>query len=147
MLACRICRIPMEAPQGCQICNPIRNNLIAVGENEEDKPSLAGVAQEVVSDIKLRLKLIRAEEPTVDNERRLLGLANTAAKVLESARKLQADGIDAVAAMSFTERTDLFLTWYTNLPPAYRGSVREKLAEYEVDIAKPVEQETKESQN
>ena len=70
-------------------------------------------------------------------EKRALAVANTVAKVLESARKLRADGTAAVEAMSFQERKELFVTWYTDLAPAYRNAVREAFSAYEAEIAKP----------
>ena len=141
MLGCRMCRVPLTATVGCVVCDPMRRNLVVVGEDEEDRPSLSGVASDTVAVLRERLKHVRdelAKMPTSSVvEKRALAVANTVAKVLESARKLRADGTAAVEAMSFQERKELFVTWYTDLAPAYRNAVREAFSAYEAEIAKP----------
>lgn len=142
MLACRMCRVPMTALVGCSVCDVWRGQLVVVGEDEEDRPSLAGTAAEMVSILRAQTKHVKGElernRASALQEKRALQLANTMAKLLESARKLQADGTAAVAAMSFQERKELFVQWYTDLAPAYRNAVREAFAQYEVDVAKPL---------
>lgn len=141
MLGCRMCRVPLTATVGCAVCDPMRRNLVVVGDDEEDRPSLSGTASETVAVLRERLKQVRGElekNPSSSlTEKRALAIANTVAKVLESARKLQADGTAAVNAMSFQERKELFVTWYTDLAPAYRNAVREAFAAYEAEISKP----------
>lgn len=141
MMGCRLCRVPITAAVGCSVCDPMRRNLVVVGEDEEDRPSLSGTASETVAGLRERLKQVRGELEKVPTstlaEKRFLAIANAVAKVLESARKLQADGRAAVEAMSFQERKELFVTWYTDLAPAYRNAVREAFAAYEAEISKP----------
>lgn len=142
MLACRICRVSLAAPLGCDVCNTVRQNLVAIGESEDDRPSLSGVGAEVVSDLRLLLKNNRAKlkaDPEDDAAAdRLLALGNTLSKVLESARKLQSDGVTAVANMAFSERAALFINWVTSLPPAHRAALKEQLDKFEAEIAQPV---------
>lgn len=142
MLGCRMCRINITAAVGCAVCDPFRANLVVIGEDEQDRPSLSGTASEVVALLRGQMKPIRAELEKNPNaalaEKRALAVGNTLAKVLESARKLQADGKAAVEAMSFQERKELFVTWYTDLAPQYRNAVREAFAAYEAEIARPV---------
>ncbi len=142
MLACRACRIPISASHGCQICETVRRNLVVVGEDDEDRPSLSGTAAELVAvlrdqtrNVRERLKL---NPLSMTDEKRALSLGNTLAKVLESSRKLMQDGKDAVENLSFQERAELFVGWVVSLPPAYRQNVRERLAEYEVEVSKPL---------
>lgn len=138
-LACRNCRIPLAAQGGCAICEPVKKHLVAVDEDEDARPSLSEVGAGVVADLnyarKVATKLMRDDkaEPKVRLEAtaRILKIGNTAAKVLEAARKLQTDGLSAVKAMSFVERAKLFIEWYTDLPPPYRAQLRAKMDEYE----------------
>lgn len=142
MLGCRMCRVNITAAVGCAVCDPFRSMLVVIGEDEQDRPSLSGTASEVVAMLRGQMKPIRAELEKNPNatlaEKRALAIGNTLAKVLESARKLQADGKAAVEAMSFQERKELFVTWYTDLAPQYRNAVREAFAAYEAEIARPV---------
>ncbi len=141
MLACRMCRVALTATVGCAVCDPWRANLVVVGEDEEDRPSLSGTAAEVVALLRGQVKQVKGELAKLPGstiaEKRALALGNTLAKVLESARKLQADGKAAVEAMSFQERKELFVTWYTDLAPQYRNAVREAFAAYEAEVSKP----------
>lgn len=141
-LACRACRVPMSSTLGCAVCDPMRRNLVVVGEDEEDRPSLSGTAAEVVAVLRAQVGHVKGElernRASALHEKRALALANTMAKVLESARKLQVDGAAAVEAMSFQERKELFVTWYTDLAPQYRNAVREAFAQYEVEVSKPI---------
>lgn len=147
MLACRTCRIPLNAPIGCDLCNGTRQNLVVVGETEDERPSLSGVGAEVVGDLRLLLKnnrtKLKANPDDDDAADRLLALGNTLAKVLESARKLQSDGVTAVAQMSFTERAALFISWITSLPPAYREALRGQWDKFETEISLPVKEALK----
>jgi hypothetical protein len=142
MLGCRMCRVPLAATVGCAVCDPMRRNLVVVGEDEEDRPSLSGTAAETVALLRKQQAHCRSnleKNPgSVPEEKRALAIANTLAKVIESARKLQVDGAAAVSQMSFQERKELFVEWYIDLAPPYRNAVREAFAAYEAEIAKPV---------
>lgn len=145
MLACRLCKIPMSAARGCDVCNGVRKNLVVVGEDEEDRPGLASTGFEVVGTVRRQAKRIDQvlrndpdEETELKFERRLLALSNSLGKLLDTARKLQADGVDAVENMSFAERAELFITWITTLPYAYRQSLRDKWDEWEQTTAEPL---------
>lgn len=132
----------MTASSGCAVCDPMRRNLVVVGEDEEDRPSLSGTAHEIVAVLRDRVKhvrtLLQANTNSVDAEKRAMALGNTLAKVIESARKLQQDGVAAVSNMSFQERKELFVAWYTELAPAYRQAVREAFELYEAEVSRPV---------
>lgn len=141
-LACRMCRVSIAAQVGCAVCDPFRRLLVVAGEDEDERPSLSGTAAEVVAMLRAQVKTVRVDlqnNPASQTaEKRALALGNTLAKVLESARKLQADGTAAVEAMSFQERKELFVGWYADLAPAYRNAVREAFAQYEAEVARPV---------
>jgi hypothetical protein len=141
-LACRMCRVPLSATLGCAVCDPFRRNLVVVGEDEDDRPSLSGTASEVVALLRKQVQHVKGEleknPSSALSEKRALALGNTMAKVIETARKLQADGRAAVEAMSFQERKELFVEWYTDLAPQYRNAVREAFAAYEVEVSRPV---------
>lgn len=145
MLACRLCRIPLTAVVGCAVCDPMRRNLVVVGDSEDEKPSLSGTASELVAVLRGRVAVVKqklqANPDDADAEHRALALGNTLSKVLESARKLTQDGLALVENLSFQERKELFVTWYTDLTPAYRNAVREAFAQYEAEVSKPVAQE------
>ncbi len=141
-LACRLCKVPISAAKGCAVCDPVRANLVVAGEDEEDRPSLSGVSADLVRVLGRQIRVVDRDlqnnPQSAVGEKRALALGNTVAKVLESARKLQADGKDAVANMSFAEQAELFLTWFTALPPAYRASVIARLEQWELEVSTPV---------
>jgi hypothetical protein len=139
MLACRTCRFPLSSNEGCALCLPIKPNLIAEDEDAETKPGLAEVGSEIVAELRYALrqakKLARDEKAEEMDRFRattlILKIGNTAAKVLEAARKLQNDGVSAIQIMSFLERAELFIGWYTALPPPYRANIRDQMAKFE----------------
>jgi hypothetical protein len=140
--ACRLCRVSVAASTGCSVCDPLRALLVVVGEGEDDRPSLSGTAAENVAMLKKQLvnckeKLAVQPDSTIQ-EARLLKISNTMAKVLETARKLLADGMAVMETMSFAEKKELFVVWYSDLAPAYRNAVREAFADYEASISKPL---------
>lgn len=141
-LACRICKVPISAVKGCAVCDPVRSNLVVHGEDEEDRPSLSGVSADIVRVLGRQIRVVDRDltnnPQSVVAEKRALALGNTCAKVLESARKLQVDGKNAVNSMSFAEQAELFVTWYTALPPAYRNAVRARFEQWELEVSTPV---------
>lgn len=142
MLACRACRVPINAASGCAICDPVRHNLVVVGEDEDDKPSLSGTASLGVTLLNRQLrdveKALKANPGSQLGEKRVIALSNAVAKLLETGRKLIQDGVSAVETMSFREQCELFIGWYMNLAPAYRADVRTKFDQYEVELSKPL---------
>lgn len=134
ILACRGCRHELTSDAGCALCLPVKPHLVVASAVDEDSVSLATVAGEAVS--MLRKQLLRAkqaEKLSVAYDPLLAGdvraIANTLAKVLDSARKVVQDGADAVGAMSFQEKAALFLEWTATLPGAYRRRLIERLME------------------
>lgn len=144
MLACRACRIPINAAKGCAICDPVRANLVVVGETEDEKPSLSGTSSEAVRMLRRQLvqidKDIKSNPTSQLHEKRLIAMSNAIAKLLETARKLIADGVSAVENLSFREQAELFVEWFSTLSPPYRADVLAKFARFEQEISKPVEQ-------
>jgi hypothetical protein len=148
MLACRACRRPLTAAEGCGICATVKANLVTTEENAEEFPALSDVSSEVVSALHVILKKHRvtvrsrdADAEALENaEKGIVRVSNTLAKVLESARKLQTDGLAAVRNMSFQDRSVLFADWYQSLPPLYRKKVREGMERFEGTVSAPVAQ-------
>lgn len=146
MLACRACRRPLAAAEGCAICFSVKANLVTTDENVEESPALSDVSSEVVAALQGVLKRHRAAmrntklEPDDLElaESALIRVANTLAKVLDSARKLQADGLAAVRNMSFQDRAALFAGWYQALPPLYRKKVQLGMTQFESTVSAPV---------
>lgn len=142
MLACRVCRVPLSAIAGCALCDPVRQNLVVVGESEEDRPALPEIGADLVRGLKGQVERVRALLKTDPDDlqaaSRLIALANSAAKVIGEVRKLQDDGKKAVELMSFAEKAELFIGWFAGLAPAYRKSLSEKMADYEAKLAAPV---------
>lgn len=146
MLACRACRRPLTAAEGCAICLSVKANLVTTEENSEEYPALSDVSSETVSALQTILKKHRETLRTkgVDPERlataesAVVRVANTLAKVLESARKLQSDGLAAVRNMSFQDRATLFADWYQALPPLYRKKVRAGMEQFEGQVSSPM---------
>lgn len=144
-LACRACRVPVGAEGGCAVCVPIKKNLVAVDEGRGEVAPLSEVGSEVVDALRAQLTVIRRVLKDGNTKQRaaagkeLIAVANSMAKVLEAARKLQNDGIQAVKNMAFLERAELFIGWYLDLPPPYRAEMRRRQAEAEADYAKPKE--------
>lgn len=148
MLACRACRRPLTAAEGCAICATVKANLVTTEENVEEYPALSDVSSEAVAALQSILKKHRdtlknkaASGEQIDvAEAALVRVANTLAKVLESARKLQSDGLAAVRNMSFQARAALFAGWYQSLPPLYRQKVRDGQGQFEGEVSTPVAQ-------
>lgn len=144
-LACRTCRRPLTSAEGCALCLPIKANLVTTDENSEEYPALSDVGSEVVGTLQTILRVHRAilrnRDAELDDRERaetaVIRAANTLAKVLESARKLQVDGLSAVRNMSFQQRADLFAGWYQNLPPNLRKQVREGQEKFELAVNQP----------
>lgn len=141
--ACRVCRNPLAGADGCAICNPIKANLVST---DEEAPALSDVGTETVTAMRAILQRHRSRFKSKDStEEQLLGaeegiirVGNTLAKVLEAARKLQADGLAVVRNMSFEQRADLFISWYTSLPPPYQVKVQKGMAEFHEKMNQPL---------
>lgn len=146
MLACRACRRPLTATEGCAICFSVKANLVTTEENAEESPALSDVGAETVAALQAILRRHRAVlrdkkstgEAIVLAESAVVRVSNTLAKVLESARKLQTDGLAAVRNMAFSERAILFADWYQSLPPLYRAKVRAGQEQFEGTVSAPV---------
>lgn len=104
------------------------------------------MSSEIVSELRYALKQARtiARDEKADAKHRLgataliLKVGNTAAKVLEAARKLQTDGLAAVRNMSFIERAKLYIGWYAALPPPYRARIRSEQDKFEAGTNVPL---------
>jgi hypothetical protein len=145
MLACRLCRRALNAPDGCGVCNPFKANLVSTEENAEEYPALSDVGSETVAALQTILKRHRAtmkspadSEAAEAAEAGIIQVSNTLAKVLESARKLQTDGLAAVRNMSFQERNELFAGWYIALPPVYKVKVRSGMDALDAQMNQPL---------
>jgi uncharacterized Zn finger protein (UPF0148 family) len=142
LLACRACRIPLSAQTGCAVCQTARHNLVVVGETEQERPSLAGVGNEALEGLRDQIthfKDILATNPGNGQVTgKLVACTNALSKLTGELRKLQDDGKKTVDAMSFAERTELFVGWYMDLPPPYRLQLRERMAEHEVAVSAPI---------
>jgi len=148
MLACRACRRPLAAAEGCAICFSVKANLIATDEDSDEAPALSDVSSETVGALQTVLRkhrrLLRdaktSSEQYEEAEAAVIRVANTIAKMLESARKLQTDGLAAIRNMGFQDRSALFATWYQALPPLHRKKVREGMERYELAVSAPVQE-------
>lgn len=139
-LACRACRVPLVAAAGCALCDTVRRNLVVLGETDDERPSLAGVSNEAVNALRAQLRDYKTElaccADLADRYRlhdRQRAVAGALAKLLDAARKLQADGVDAVENMSFSERAELFVTWFCTLPAVYREQLRAQIDKFEAE--------------
>jgi hypothetical protein len=124
-LACRGCRHLLTSEAGCALCLGVKPHLIISSTVDEDAGSLAEVATEAVAMLRKQLKHVKqasklaaAYDPEISAEAR--AIANTLAKLLDSARKVVQDGADAVGTMSMQEQAALFLEWSAKLPGVYR---------------------------
>lgn len=131
-LSCRGCHNALTADAGCAICLPIKIHLVVSAAVDEDAVPLALVAQEAVVVLRKQLSAVKAQtkgqtvyDPILAMESR--AIANTIAKVLDSARKVVQDGAMAVESMSFQEKAALFLEWTGSLPGAYRRRLIESM--------------------
>lgn len=146
-LACRACRRPLTSIESCAICADMKANLVNEGEDESERPSLSDVGSEAVAGLRWILREANAAQrdrnldarARGDASARVLKVGNTLSKVLEAARKLQTDGLAAIRNMSFIERAELFLGWYTALAPAYREKILAKMHESEARASRPAE--------
>lgn len=148
-LACRACRKPLLATEGCGVCNPWRKNLVVLGETEEERPSLAAVSTEAVNALRAQLRDYRADlsKKGLDAEERdrlhaaQRAVAGALSKLLDAARKIQGDGLAAISRMSFKERAELFVEWFMTLPAVYREALRKELDTHEAHLALPAGEE------
>lgn len=139
--SCRSCRRPLQAVDGCAICQDAKKLIVITGE---DAPSLVETANEMVSSLRVQLKdydrqLRDPKSKLTVEDRELIRAAvrqvgNTMGKLLDSARKLREDNARVVDKMSIDEQRQLFLTWYTDLPPATRQGVYAALAQVESEL-------------
>jgi hypothetical protein len=89
-------------------------------------------------DYKARLGAARL--PDEDKDRlhdRQRAVAGALSKLLDAARKIQGDGVEAISRMSFKERAELFVEWYMTLPAVYRDALRTELDTHEAQLALP----------
>lgn len=132
VLACRGCHHALASDAGCALCLSVKPHLVVTSAIDEDAVPLATVATEAVGVLRKQLfqlknmaKLSPSYDAVVSGEAR--AVANTIAKLLDSARKVVQDGADAVGAMSFQERLALFMEWTGSLPGAYRRKLIDQL--------------------
>lgn len=144
-LACRACRKPLLAREGCGVCNPWRANMVVLGETEEERPSLAAVSNEAVNALRAQLrdyktelgvKGIKAEDKARLHDKQR-AVAGALSKLLDAARKIQGDGLTAITQMSFKERAELFIEWYLTLPAVYRDALQKEIAGHEARLSLP----------
>jgi hypothetical protein len=131
-LSCRGCRHPLTSDAGCALCLPVKVHLVVTSAVDEDTVPLAQVAQEAVSILRKQMSTVKTKvaaatdyDPILAAEAR--SIANTIAKLLDSARKVVQDGAEAVEVMSFQEKAALFLEWTASLPGAYRRRLIDSL--------------------
>lgn len=146
MLICRPCRTPLVALTGCAVCLPMKPQIMDDEQDEATRPSLSDVGSEAVNALRAMLRegrdLLR-DKGAGPRERAIahnlvVKTANSLAKVLEAARKLQTDGLAAIRNMSFPERAQLYIEWYTGLAASFRGNLREAQDKFEASL-KPKE--------
>lgn len=151
VLACRLCRKSLLEKDGCDACNPVRRHLVVLGEAEEERPSIAAVAAEAVAALRdqtrhyarqLRGRCSECGRTTDEEAGEKVrssqrAAAGQMAKLLDSARKIQSDGLAAVGLMSFAEKAELFVDWYTSLPPLYREKLTAAMQGFEAQLALP----------
>lgn len=131
ILACRGCHHTLNSDAGCALCLSVKPHLVVLSAVDEDAVPLAVVANEAVTLLRRQLTHLKGVakngiyDPIMASEAR--SVANTLAKLLDSARKVVQDGADAVSTMSFQERAALFLEWTGSLPGAYRRKLIEQL--------------------
>lgn len=148
-LACRACRKPLLAREGCAVCNDWRKNLVVLNETEEERPSLATVSNEAVNALRAQLRdykdrLRDAKLKDADKDRlhdRQRAVSGALSKLLDAARKIQGDGVQAISRMSFKERAELFVDWYMTLPAVYRETLRRELDKHEDQLLLPAPKE------
>jgi len=128
VLACRGCHHTLVSDAGCALCLPVKPHLVVLSAVDDDAVPLATVASEAVSVLRKQLTQLKNKQKLTPNYNaadasEVRAVANTLAKLLDSARKVVQDGADAVGAMSFQERAALFLEWTGSLPGAYRRKI------------------------
>lgn len=136
-LFCRLCRKPLSGDEGCAVCSTIKNNMVC--EDDGETESLASVAGETVRLMKSQLRQLQAKQtrspeydPKLASETR--AHAGALARVLEAARKVIQDGVDAVDAMSLKEKAELLVEWFVSLPPTYRRKIHAELSAHTTEL-------------
>lgn len=136
--SCRACRRPLQAAKGCVLCDPVRPHLVIT---EDDDVSLAMVSKETVKGLREQLRqytgLLRAAIQPKQRElynSNIRAVANTLAKVIDSARKIQEEGAKAIELMSTSEQVDLLKEFYAELPVSPRLRLLADLQELETTL-------------
>lgn len=146
LLICRACQNELTAPESCAICELCKANLIV--DDDGDPDSLAKVAGGMVRLMQTQLRQLRGiqgrtrgkYDERLANETRKH--AQALSKLLDSARKVINDGVEAVEALSFQEKAALFESWFMELPQAYRRTLLAGLSKHVADVAVTVPAET-----
>lgn len=129
-LACRLCRKVLTAETGCEVCDPIRRNLVVLGDRPEERVDLGDLSTEALLAARARLKKIRQQMKANDTRFRsseLHDLLRTISQLTDSARKIRKEGVSALNAMGFQDRAELFVEWWASLAPVHRDYVKGKL--------------------
>ena len=137
ILVCRACQNELVSPEFCAICELCKKNLVI--SDDGDPESLAKVAGGMVRLMATQLRQLRGlqnktrgryDEKLVSETRKHAG---SLAKLLDSARKVINDGVEAVEALSFQEKAELFEAWFMELPNAYRRTLLNGLSKHVAD--------------
>jgi len=142
-LACRFCRVLLSAEGGCAMCTEWKRHLVSADEDADARPALADVTMEAISGLRIIIRRVRPglsdTEPRVRiaAERDHIAATHALQKIVDSARKLQGDGVAAIRAMAFEERARLFVDWYLGLAPGHRGRLRVQLNKADAELAAP----------
>jgi len=128
------------------LCLPIKANLISTDEDQDESPALADVSAATIAALQTILRAHRGTMKRKDTtaeqyelaEDKVIRVANTLSKVLESARKLQDDGLAVIRNMGFEARAQLFAIWYQGLPPAQRQRVSDGMKQFEGSSNQPL---------
>ncbi|HET7040346.1 MAG TPA: hypothetical protein VFH97_10705, partial [Gemmatimonadales bacterium] len=126
----------LTAKTGCAVCDPVRRNLVVIGDRPEEAVDLGDLTTEALAAARARLKFLRSLKPDDKrySGRELMELVRTIAVMADAARKIRKEGIAAVNSMTFQERAELFVEWFRDLPPAHRTYVTEQLGAAAQDL-------------
>jgi hypothetical protein len=131
-LICRGCRRPITDEAGCALCLVVKPHLMPIDAGDEDAVPLSQLAAETAGLLRRQLTQLKVMQKKASGYDAVLAKesrehANALSKLMDTSRKVIQDGADAVDAMSFAEKVELFRDWFVSLPPAYRRRTMELL--------------------
>lgn len=118
--------------RACDFCRTFKTRYLAVeGQAADDEPDLVATAEELVSLVRWNIRMLKAKtkgkgDYDPDIGRQVQALVKSANGLLDSVRKIQEQGQDALRNMGLTEKVALVQEFLDELPAMLREKILAK---------------------